>query len=485
MNIKSSLHVILCSLSFLFIVACKDAWKEHDELNINNGSDLSLKEKIANEPALSKFYEYLVATDLADSIGSHKTYTIWAPTNRALEEFNTANPGVLSDPETLKQFVRGHIVSSAYIAAKSPDTLRLKTLTERYVNIFKGHYEDITPVSLDYIAKNGVLNIIDKTIFLKESVWSLVLKLAEGKTQGAAIKSLDTTVVEDGETVIKRSPRWSSFVSNLTNPNRQYTYFVLNDAAYTSEWNKIAPYYTTTRTKPDSTSEYVTKYAMLTDLLVLGRYTPDRLKDVDTLVSVSGIKIPISKVNIENSYIAGNGIVYVVNALSFNLKDRIRGFKIEGEKPTSFRFTSDSKRSNTSYRLLRDTLGTYSDIQVYNHGVSEYYINYRVPNVHKVKYKVYSRAIINTPTDQQDVAFTQRYGIASTVNAALTTVLFTQTVSNVATVPVNQRYREVLLGEFTPTQYGTLDWRLLSAASTAIKVNTLILDYVRFEPILP
>jgi len=44
---------------------------------------------------------------------------------------------------------------------------------------------------------------------------------------------------------------------------------------------------------------------------------------------------------------------------------------------------------------------------------------------------------------------------------------------------------EVLLGEFTPAQFGNLQLRLTAANSTAQNVNTLALDYLRFEPVLP
>lgn len=482
MNIKNALHVILVSISLSLITACKDAWKEHSEL-MANGSDLTLKEKIAAEPSLSKFYQYLNETGLSDSLASHKTYTIWAPTNSAIDEFVSANPDYFSAPGQVEKFVRNYITNTAYQISQSPDSLRLKTLNNTYVNIVKGRYEEVPIASKDYIAKNGILNIIEKALPVRESIWNVTAKLVQGLDQGIAMASLDTLANVDGKDVIKRSARWASFVSALSNSSRQYTYFVLANSAYNTEYNKILPYYTTTRTKPDSTTAYVSRYAMITDLLVSGVYTPDKLPA--SLTSMSGIKIPIDKSAIQGSYLANNGIVYVLNSMPFSLADRIKSFKIEGEKPTSFRNVVPDKRNNTSYRNLRDTIGTYSDIQVYNHGVSEFFINYRVSNVHKVKYKVYSRALINLPTDQQTVAFTQRYGVASPTNPAVTTVLFTQTISNVVSDPPNLRYREVYLGEYTPTQYGTLDWRLLSAASTASGVNTLILDYLRFEPVLP
>ncbi|MNY54618.1 hypothetical protein D3C86_1905130 [compost metagenome] len=78
--------------------------------------------------------------------------------------------------------------------------------------------------------------------------------------------------------------------------------------------------------------------------------------------------------------------------------------------------------------------------------------------------------------------FTQRYFIynplTSTTDLPVYDLFATQTVT-----PLN--YSEVYLGDYSPKQFGVLDLRLTSANSTAVNVNTLILDYLRFEPILP
>ncbi len=212
---------------------------------------------------------------------------------------------------------------------------------------------------------------------------------------------------------------------------------------------------------------------MVRDLAVKGAYTFDRLPD--TLVSTRGVKIPINKSTIVKSYKASNGIVHVVNALPFRLKDKVPVFKIEGEMPFSFR---SDRNAFTFYRTKLDDKGIqYKDIEVYNHSVAEYYIEYRYTQLPQVKYRVYARATSAGPGDSQVVTFTQRYFIYNP-----TTLVF-DLFATQAVTPLN--YAEVYLGDYTPQQFGTLQLRLTAANSTAVNVSTLILDYLRFEPILP
>ena len=214
------------------------------------------------------------------------------------------------------------------------------------------------------------------------------------------------------------------------------------------------------------------------DLTVKGLIAPDQLPD--TLLSLRGVKIPISKSAIVKSYRASNGIVYVMSALPFRLKDKVASFKIEGENPNSFRVL---RTANTFYRLKLDDQGTpYRDIEIYNHAVAENYIRYIRSGVPLVKYKVYARAVAGNAGDAQVAAFTQRYFIFN----PLTSTPELPVYDLFATHLVNPlTYSEVYLGDYTPKQYGLLDLRLTSANSTAVNVNTLILDYLRFEPILP
>jgi hypothetical protein len=107
---------------------------------------------------------------------------------------------------------------------------------------------------------------------------------------------------------------------------------------------------------------------------------------------------------------------------------------------------------------------------VFNHGVANFYLNYRLRNMYSVKYKAYWVAV----NDFQAAAFSQKLAINDP-----TTLLLPYTVVNANT------FSEVYLGEFPLATYQTvLDLYLTAANSTTAAVNPLVCDYIRLVPSL-
>jgi len=467
--------------TLLGLNSCKNAMDEHIEVvNIDNTVDLF--EKIAAQPNLSKFSGFIKSTGYDKILTSSQSYTVWAPTNDALATLDAA---ISADPVKLKDFVANHVAYTTITTPKNiGDTLRVSLMNKKYATIVGDKYEEASVVGSGKFVRNGALYVIDKAVETKKNVWEYMLGSTDAPLQTSYISNISTLVIDSANAAIigytnsgapifapnppmvSRNAYWTT-VADLRTENQQYTFFMLPDAVYNSEAAKLTPYF--------SVSD---KFALVRDLTVKGLYTLDKLPD--TLLSTRGVKIPVSKAAIVKSYRASNGIVYVVNALPFRLKDKVPVFKIEGENPFSFRA---DRTNNTFYRLKLDNNNVpYRDIEVYNHAIAEYYIRYYRTAVPFVKYKVYARAIAGAAGDSQVANFTQRYFIynplTSTIDLPVYDLFATQTVT-----PLN--YSEVYLGDYSPKQFGVLDLRLTSANSTAVNVNTLILDYLRFEPILP
>jgi len=477
MNTKSIFNLYALLLTIILLGGCKDSWEEHLASSPGTGTS-TLLEKIAAKPSLSRFYEYLKKSGLDSSLASSKTYTVWAPDNQAIEALLSVSPEYLSDPATIKSFVAYHIATLAHPLLKGQPALRVLTLTGLSVTTDAAHYEEAGIREGNELAKNGILNILDVALKVKTSVFEAAIGLAAGKQQGLAMSAMDTTGVDaNGIPTIKRSAGWASLVTRMSAPDSLYTYFILNDAAYSSELTKISPYYRSAKTRPDSTESALTKIAMLENSLVRGLYTPDQLPD--TLRSVGGVKMTVKKSAIVSSYKANNGMVYVVNELPIALKDRVREFKIEGEQTVGTSFSRTDRDGNTYYRTKVDSLGIkFNDIEVYDQRVPDFYVQYQKAPVLTATYNVYARAVSNTIGDLQTVAFTQRYGVPNPLVPIVTQIVFTHVVAPM-------RYSEVYLGQYTVTQHGTITWRLISAVSNTANVNTLILDYLRFVPVLP
>lgn len=474
---KKNIQKTFLLLSMLIgLGACKNAMDEHLQVtNIDN--TINLLEKIGEQTNLSKFNEFVKTTGYDKVLASSQSYTVWAPTNDALVSLDAA---IIADPVKLKDFVANHIALTSIAASKGiTDTIKANLLNGKYAMVIGANFEEAAIVGAGKFVKNGALFVIDKPVPTKQSVWDYMLNSTDAPLQTTYISNLSALVIDTPKAtiigynstgnpifapnppMISRNSYWST-VADLRAENQQFTFFMLQNAGYNAETAKLTPYFS-----------IANQYTVVRDLSVRGLYTFDKLPD--TLLSTRGVKIPITKANIIKSYRASNGIVYVVSALPFRLKDKVPVFKIQGESPFLFR---TDKTGNTIYRTKLDNNGLqYKDIEIYNHTFAEFYAEYRYNQLPFVKYKVYARAISGAAGDPQVVNFTQRYFIYNPI-----TLVFDLFATQLVT-PLN--YNEVYLGDYTPKDFGALQLRLTAANSNAINVNTLILDYLKFEPILP
>src|SRR5437870_4709406 len=102
-----------CSIVLVFTAfyGCTKKWEEHNRMTDAAVAN-SLMQSISSSPNLTKFAELLAKSGYDKIISSSKTYTIWAPTDQALQSLD---PAIISDSLKLKQFVGNHIANQAYL----------------------------------------------------------------------------------------------------------------------------------------------------------------------------------------------------------------------------------------------------------------------------------------------------------------------------------------------------------------------------------
>jgi len=275
-------------------------------------------------------------------------------------------------------------------------------------------------------------------------------------------------------------------VADLQNEANQYTYFILNDAAFNTEVTKMTPFYKTSSV--DSTKN-LAGFAVVKDLIVDGKYTIDQLPPV--LVSKFGVNIPIDKSKIVETRRLSNGIAYVMSEINFLPKDKIPVVTVQGENYRGFFDAAGNpvtpRQNNVSAIFIRSRINKvtglpFTDMYAYNHGISALNAWYRVSNLPTVKYKVYWMAVNDTlvvnltAAPIAPVVFNQR--LAMGVRGA--NFLPTTPATGMA-VAINN-YNEVYLGDYTQANYGSLDMFLTANASTGAPTNNLNLDYIKLVP---
>ncbi|MCC9165810.1 fasciclin domain-containing protein [Pontibacter harenae] len=478
--------IILCLFILSTFVACDDKWEECIAVN-DQALGENVFQAIEANPELSKFSEYLVQTEYDQVLKSSKTFTVWAPTNDALQNLDQA---VLNDPEKLKVFVGNHISYQQYLTnTPLPASSRIQTLNGKYITWDKqaAKVEGASIKQADRYAGNGVLHVVDAAMVPKMNSWEFLNGTAFGSRQKEFMKSLEYTVFIDslatqigvdpatGRPVYDSIPgmvlrnRYFHEAFDISNEDSLYTFIVLTDEAFQAEMDEYRQYYTTNTT--DSTN-LATAWGVVKDLALRGAYTPENLPDV--LYSRDSVKVHIDQNAIVRTEKTSNGIVYVLNSLDVLPSDKIQPIRIEGETAflnRSLSLSHPEKAGSVSTRRRRSESGEiFQDILAYNHDIRGFHIRYRVPNVNSTTYKVYWQALNDFNggnTFQQKIAF-------KTPGAS--ELPYT-------TVEPNNYSQKMLLGEYTVDKFGYINMYLVGALSTSDAANPLSVDYIELVPV--
>ncbi len=478
-------HFLLLSAALLSLQIFSGCSKVKDDRNGVNDESLkqNLFELVSANAQLSTFTKYLVQTGYDKVISSSKNYTVFAPVNSALASLD---PAVVNDAVKLKKFVGNHIALQTYRTADVQTQTRISMINGKYINMMGKKAEDATITIADSYANNGLLHIVDKALPALDNCWEFISNSSDAPAkQKAFMLSLFRKVFDitnavvvginpnTGEPIYQAGTDsiftnlFLNRVHDLQQEKKQYTLFMLADAAWDAEVTKFTPYFVTNT--PDSNT-LVTSWNVVKDFAVDTVYQPGSIPAVVT--SKYGTQLPVDRAAIVKTIKTSNGIIYIMNKLDVQPASKFKPIIIEGER---YAASSVNRNSNTYFRDRYNTLTgvDFRDVLVLNHGVALFNLRYDIAEVPSIKYKAYWVAV----NDFQTATYTQSLGIGGI--AAPATVLS-------SVVGLND-YRELPIGagEFTVSKYSpVLKIYLTAANSTSNAVNPLVCDYIKLVPSL-
>ena len=472
--------LLLFSFSFLLLIfAGCNKLKDDRNAIADESLKLNLFELISANAQLSTFAGFLKQTGYDKVISSSKNYTVFAPVNSALANLSAA---VTGDPVKLKQFVGNHIANQLFSTREVVTTTRIAMLNGKYNNMLRNTIETATIGTTDKYAANGLLQVIDQYLPALDNSWEFLNSADAPVKQKTFMLSLFRNVYDTSNAVVvginplTGDPIYAAGtdsvftnlfwnrVHDLKKEDKQYTLFMLTDAAWDAEVAKFTPYFVTNTADSNT---LVTSWNVVKEFAVDTVYNPSSIPD--TIVSEFGTKLPIERSAIVKTIKTSNGIVYIMNKMDVQPASKFKTYLIEAEQYSA---TSHDRRGNTYFRERFSTVTQtdFTDVLVENHGVSLFNIRYDLPEVPSIKYKAYWVAV----NDFQTATFSQKLGIGT---ATSTTFGYTAVVA--------QNYNEVYIGEFTMAKYEPVFPIYLTAAnSTARAVNPLVCDYIKLVPSL-
>lgn len=473
---------LLIALLSVCLAACQN-WD--DRIAVPDGAlTKNLFTEISAQPDLSSFSGLLVKSGYDKLISSSKNYTVWAPTNKAMEGVDLTT---LSDSTALKLFVGNHVALQTY--PTTTQAIRVRLLNDKYVSFENGRLGNAQVVSPNKYVANGILHTIDKPSAVLPSLWGFINASRDTYVQNKVLGTLSYVVVNPAKAIVdsissttgqpvyrpgtglEQRSKFTDLVYDLADESKQFTYIILTNEAFSTEVNKVLAFFKTSTT--DSTYS-LASYQVMKDLAVEGLYTADKLPAL--LKSKFGVDVPLDKSALVSTVNLSNGIAYVFSKADVKVADRMQPIVVEGETFND-RLQAISSQALVVREKVHPTTGLpFRDLSIIAHNVANFWVLYRVPGVPAMKYKVYWAAYNdqsrNYRTNTVPYVINQRLAMGS-----LTATTFANTAVPVVgpTVP----YAELLLGEYTTTAYGTLNMYLMANG-----VNNMSLDYIRLVPVL-
>lgn len=485
MNNQLNKYILLFALMATIFASCKNQWDSRDTIS-DPALGINVLQQINNNADLSKFSQYLAQTGYDKVIAGSKTYTVWAPTNAAITAALAIDATIATDTGKLKRFVGNHISYQLYSTSSPQPSLRIKMLNGKSITFTKTKFEDANIVVANVYSSNGILHTIDQAIIPKLNIWDYIKSLTTvgvkhknyllsqnylhqdtTRAKQTGVDPLTGKPIYDPTSAIDTLNYYIGKTQNIKSEDAQFTYFVLTDAAFDAETNKVLPYF---NTGVPANSTALANFNVTKDLVIPGLIAKDNLPD--TIISPFNVKVPINKAAIVQTYNASNGVVYVMSTVPYRLKDKITPIVIQGENPLGF--ARSDKAGNILYRTKLDNLGNpFSDIFIETNGTgtltAQFWASYIVPNMNSVTYQVSWRAI-----NDRTATFSQQLAFGTT-----TANTFPYTL-----VPL-LNYSETPLGTYTVTQYGSQLMYAIGANNTTSGANSITLDYVKLTPVLP
>lgn len=473
-HILTPLIGLICIL--LLQVGCSDPWDEHARDNEGLTNEPLVK-RLDEESEASEFMKLLRTSGVDEILDGNNAYTVFVPENSRMQ---AALVGLSDDPETRVNFVKNHIAVSTHRVNASADTVRLTMLSGKTLDFVNSEIDGAAFSKSNQAGADGIYHVITEVLTPRQSLWEYMSDHSD-ELQNAFILSLneynlyDTAVVEDPADYYLNN-EFLRNVGDMRDENQRFTYFVLKDGDFTAEVAQFLPY-VNYRNHADS-SYAIGQYEIVKDMLFKQAYSKDNLPAM--LLSASNVPFPVDKSAISQSVRLSNGWVHILDRSTLPVVNKLVDIYVQGEEPWGF---SEDVRNRTFHRVRKDPFGEFfTDIMLYDHGVSSLQVSYQTPRMYSTTYDVYWRAL----NDVQANVFQQQVGIFefdTRPSEEDPDILLRKQIYEFPYTNVERNdYNEVYLGEFNLADYNRIVPILRSAATTAVGNNTLVLDYLRFVP---
>lgn len=424
------------------LVACSD-WDDH----FNNtgggdtGSNITLWQMIQENPNLSDFAEVLEETKVfrqhkktsvsyAKLLDGGQSFTVVAPVNGSFDKDSLLAMVQTAQGDSVveKSFIFNHLSRS--LSSVTPEDKRVLLLNGKYADFEGGKIENVTMLTPNQRAKNGMLHIAETPVPYERNLYEMLCDKVELAPIGAILRSYEEDYFDADRSVssgiVEGVPVYvdsviverNKMLNSLGYLNREDSLYLV--AAPTKDewnrvWNETAKYfnYDEKVNKRDSMQQHWTMCALMEDAIFNVTLNPwyttakeaGALTSLDSLTSVpyyrpaSNYQKPVYHV-FYNPFADGgilanareipcsNGTVYEMDEWTY---DPLKTFFTElwTEAEYSSYITEYKSCYYNTHRLVRDSISEYGYLQIlHEKATSNWEMTFRIYGTLSANYDI-------------------------------------------------------------------------------------------------
>lgn len=405
-------------LAFLIIsvlsVSCKDEWDAHYSSKVTTKSDSNLYDYIQSRSDLSIFAEMIQVAGYDTILNQNQTFTVWAPTNSALEGLD------LSNTDLVIKLVKNHITRFSNITSgvNKKTILMMNSKFLEFARSASGYtFGGMQIIEPDIATANGILHVMGEYVPYKKNIWEFIREENGLDSLKNFINSLTDSVFDPSksfkdevlvDSVFKKTNYVFDYLAQIGVEDSIYTAILPNNTAWVEAFNRIKPYY---RVLPEEGGEkmqnILSKQFIINDVFFKNRVTLPINKD--TLIATSGTEFVNPNRLFENSQKIemSNGLGYITGQMKNTAYDSwYKTIKIEAENSYYGRTVSNFAPSTISsigsgYNVSG---GRYLNLfPTTSSRISVLFAIFPIPMTLSAKYDIYCVYVPTKIVDQNDL----------------------------------------------------------------------------------
>lgn len=399
--------VFVLLIASILLASCTDDWENHYNTKAVGKSDLSLYEYVKSQNDLGIFTRMLQITGYDTILSKSQTYTIWAPTDLALQGVNLQDTGLVLN------LVTNHIARFSYSVLNANNITISMLNNKRLVFAKSGDtytFDGKALLRCDMATFNGIVHVLGEYVPYRMSHWQYIMNATGIDSLRAYFNSLSVRELDVEksykdevfvDSIFKITNQVLTILGDLNLEDSIYTMVLPDNNAWIEAYGRTMSFYNTLAIDGGVKSQISnTKWTMVRDLVFRGKLTMPITNEI--LTSTYGNKFldPESIFEGTQRIDLSNGYAYKTSLLKYKaIESWFKEIRIEAED------TQNGGRIAANYTVSTVSgLGTGFDISDNDYiaavpktssAISQLSLKFPIPNTLSAKYNIY---VVFVPT---------------------------------------------------------------------------------------